>query len=150
MVRCRESEPRAATNAENRLKLRLTVDGKVHEVEVEILEEDRPQFGRAAAASRSLSDAPVAAPVEASPPQAPAPSAPPADERKTFRSPISGVVVKAPVRVGQTVQANDILMVLEAMKMETVLTAPSEGTISKIHAGVGDSVQVKQALVEFE
>ena len=47
-------------------------------------------------------------------------------------------------------QANDELMVLEAMKMETVLTSQFTGKITKINANAGDSVQVKQALVEFE
>ena len=132
------------------MKLRLTVDGKVHEVEVEVLEEDRPQFGRTAPAARPLTDVSPAAPVQSAPAPAPKDNAAPADESKTFRSPISGVVVKAPAQVGQSVRANDILMVLEAMKMETVLTAPSDGRISKIHAGVGDSVQVKQVLIEFQ
>ena len=55
-----------------------------------------------------------------------------------------------PVQVGQTVKENEVLMVVEAMKMETVITSQFEGKISKINASVGDSVQVKQVLVEFE
>ena len=136
------------------MKLRLTLDGKVYEVDVEVLEEDRPHRGQSAPPVRSSAAAPAASPGPAaaptpSPGSSPASSAEPADESKVFRSPVSGVVVRVPVQVGQSVQANDVLMVLEAMKMETVLTAPADGKISKINAGVGDSVLVKSVLIEF-
>ena len=65
-------------------------------------------------------------------------------------APLSGVVVRVPSHVGQTIQANDVLMVLEAMKMETVISSPLAGKISKINVVAGDSVQVRQVLVEFE
>lgn len=58
--------------------------------------------------------------------------------------------MRVPTQVGQSVKENDVLMVVEAMKMETVLASQSDGKISQIHAGVGDAVQVKQVLVEFE
>ncbi len=72
------------------------------------------------------------------------------DERKVCRSPFAGVVVKAPVQVGQEIQVDDVLLVLEAMKMETLITAPIAGKVAKINAAVGDSVKAKQVLVEFE
>ena len=138
------------------MKLRLTVDGKIYEVDVEIIQPDRPHRGQMSPAAHPPSPAahpPAATPVAAAPsaatPASPA-SVGPVDETKVFRSPISGVVVRVPVEIGQTVKANDVLMVLEAMKMETVITAQADGKISKINAGVGDSVQVKQVLVEFE
>jgi methylmalonyl-CoA carboxyltransferase small subunit len=72
------------------------------------------------------------------------------DEGKVSRSPISGVVVRVPVQVGQTIQVNDVLLVLEAMKMETVISSPVAGKVARIHVNVGDAVQAGQVLVEFE
>jgi methylmalonyl-CoA carboxyltransferase small subunit len=73
-----------------------------------------------------------------------------ADEGKICRSPIAGTVAKIPIQVGQTIQVNDVLLILEAMKMETVITAPIAGKVAKINANVGDFVQSGQVLVEFE
>jgi methylmalonyl-CoA carboxyltransferase small subunit len=72
------------------------------------------------------------------------------NEAKVCRSPISGVVVKLAAQPGQSIQPGDILMVLEAMKMETNITAPIAGKISKINVNAGDGVQGGQVLVEFE
>jgi methylmalonyl-CoA carboxyltransferase small subunit len=72
------------------------------------------------------------------------------DEAKVCRSPIAGIVIKINVQVGQQLQANDLLLVLEAMKMETNVTAPVAGKVKNIHVNPGDGVQVGQLLVEFE
>ena len=135
------------------MKLRLTVDGKIYEVEVEITEQDRRQRGLAQPAISSSVSSSVAAPIADSMPAVVSPrstGAGPSDESKLFRSPVSGVVMHVPTQVGQSVKENDVLMVVEAMKMETVLASQSDGKISQIHASVGDAVQVKQVLVEFE
>jgi methylmalonyl-CoA carboxyltransferase small subunit len=93
----------------------------------------------------------------AAPGSAPAPPMPPggagapvADEGKVCRSPFAGVVSKVAVQAGQSIQVNDVLMVLEAMKMETVITAPIAGKVARIEANVGDAVQQGQVLVVFE
>jgi methylmalonyl-CoA carboxyltransferase small subunit len=133
---------------ELKLKLRLTVDGKVYEVDVEVLEQDQER-GPVHAAARSSAHTTTA--VEIKPPASSAGvPAGPADENKVFRSPISGMIVRVPVSIGQEVQANEVLMVLEAMKMETVVSSLCDGKITRIHGQAGDSVQVKQILVEFE
>ena len=72
------------------------------------------------------------------------------DESKVCRSPIAGIVIKTNAQVGQQLQANDLLLVLEAMKMETNVTAPVAGKVKKLHVQPGDGVQVGQLLVEFE
>jgi methylmalonyl-CoA carboxyltransferase small subunit len=51
---------------------------------------------------------------------------------------------------GQTLQAGDILLVLEAMKMETNITAPIAGKVKEIKVKQGDSLQSGQVAVEFE
>jgi methylmalonyl-CoA carboxyltransferase small subunit len=127
------------------LKLKLTVDGKVYEVDVEVEEpaRARPSWSSTdSGATPSPAEVQVAAPSEQ---REPLPQ-----ENKVCRSPISGLVVRLVAQVGQAIQANDPLMVLEAMKMETEITSPIAGVISRINAVVGESVQVGQVLVEFE
>ncbi len=51
---------------------------------------------------------------------------------------------------GQSLQTNDPLMVLEAMKMETNITAPVAGRVKSVNVSAGESVQMGQVLVEFE
>jgi methylmalonyl-CoA carboxyltransferase small subunit len=129
------------------LKLKITVDGKVYEVEVEAYEPEPtgPVYVPPVGTARVPAAAPTAAPA----PQ-PNAGAPVADESKVCRSPIAGMVAKVPVQVGQAIRVNDVLLVLEAMKMETVITAPIAGKVARINAKVGDFVQGGQVLVEFE
>jgi methylmalonyl-CoA carboxyltransferase small subunit len=127
------------------LKLRITVDGKVYEVEVEVSEPEPPQPGYVPPAG--LTRVPATVPGAAAP--APAATAPVADESKVCRSPISGVVVRVSAQVGQAIQVNDVLLVLEAMKMETVISSPVAGKVAKVPVNVGDPVQAGQVLVEF-
>ena len=128
------------------MKLKITVDGKSYEVDVEVSEPEPPHPSYVPPAGQTR--VPAAAPV-AAPPVRPK-GAPVADESKVCRSPFSGTVSSISAQVGQTIQVNDVLMVLEAMKMETVITAPVAGKVAKIHANVGDAVQQGQVLVEFE
>ena len=128
------------------MKLKITVNGKVYEVEVDVSEPESlspayvPPVGQARVPAASP---PATPPAKAGPPSV-------ADEGKVCRSPIAGTVAKIPIQVGQTIQVNDVLVILEAMKMETVITAPIAGKIAKINANVGDFVQSGQVLVEFE
>jgi methylmalonyl-CoA carboxyltransferase 1.3S subunit len=130
------------------LKLKITVDGKLYEVDVEVSEPEPPQAG--------YIPPPGQARVAAAAPGVPPPSRPTAttdataDESKVCRSPFAGTVSRVSAQAGQTIQVNDILMVLEAMKMETVITAPISGKVAKINVNVGDAVQHGQVLVEFE
>ena len=72
------------------------------------------------------------------------------DEAKVCRSPVAGVVVKLNVKAGQQLQTHDLMMVLEAMKMETNITAPVSGKVKRVNTAHGDGVKVNQILVEFE
>ncbi len=129
------------------MKLKMTVDGKLYEVDVEIFEPEQPQPGYYAPPGQAR--VPAAAPV--APRLAPSSgvSAPVADEAKVCRSPFSGTVSKISAQAGQTILVNDVLLVLEAMKMETVITAPIAGKVAKVNVNVGDAVQQGQVLVEF-
>jgi methylmalonyl-CoA carboxyltransferase small subunit len=129
------------------LRLKITVDGKVYEVEVEAYEPEPagPAYVPPAGHARVPAAAPGVAPAVQ-----PGAAVPVADESKVCRSPIAGTVAKVPIQLGQTIKVHDVLMVLEAMKMETVITAPIAGKVAKINGKVGDFVQGGQVLVEFE
>ena len=130
------------------MKLQIGIDGKSYEVEVEILEDDailrQPNYG-----PYPVVPSTVSAPTPASRPQAPV-SDENVDEEKLCRSPVAGVVIKVNVEAGQSIQANDLIVVLEAMKMETNVTAPGAGKVKKVRVAQGDAVKVDQVVVEFE
>jgi methylmalonyl-CoA carboxyltransferase small subunit len=129
------------------MKLRITVDGKTYEVDVEVAEDDHAPAGQP---HSYIPAAPTALP--SAPPPPPRAAAPESNvvEDKVCRSPVAGVVVRVNAQAGQQIQANDPLLVLEAMKMETNITSPVAGKVKAINANVGDGVQVGQILVEFE
>jgi methylmalonyl-CoA carboxyltransferase small subunit len=127
------------------VKLKLTIDQKVYEVEVEASEPEQRPLPPVGYLMQ-----PAAVRVPAGPATGAAPGAPVENEDKVCRSPISGIVVKVTAQPGQNIQPGDILLVLEAMKMETNITAPIPGKIAKINVNPGDSVQAGVVLVEFE
>ena len=129
------------------MKLRITVDQKTYEVDVEVAEDDRAPSSPAHA---YIPASPTAVP--SAPPPPPRAVAPDSHvvEDKVCRSPVAGIVVRVNAQPGQQIQANDPVLVLEAMKMETNITSPVAGKVKAINATVGDGVQVGQVLVEFE
>lgn len=72
------------------------------------------------------------------------------DTSKLLLCPMPGLVVSIDVVEGEEVQDGQVLAVVEAMKMENVLRAERQATVSKIHAGPGDSLAVDQVIMEFE
>ena len=131
------------------MKLNITIDGKTYEVEVDAAEPESPAAVPYSEGGLNIGSAPLRVPASA------APAAPPVDskpvkEDKVCRSPVSGVVVRVAAQVGQSLQTGDILVVLEAMKMETNITAPGPGRIAAIAVTQGDGVQAGQIVAEFE
>ena len=63
---------------------------------------------------------------------------------------MTGLVIRVYVEPGQVVEANDLLMVLEAMKMETQVTAQCTGIVKSVNVTPGKSVKLHQTLIEFE
>jgi methylmalonyl-CoA carboxyltransferase small subunit len=131
------------------LKLQISIDGKTYETEVEVLEDDalprQPSYGTYQPLHATVQSMPVAGA------QTPAPAAEESvSEDKLCRSPVTGVVIKVNVEPGQAIQANDLIMVLEAMKMETNVTAHSAGTVKNVRVAEGGSVKLNQVVVEFE
>ncbi len=132
------------------MKLQITIDGKQYDVEVEIAEDDAqprmyPAYVPPQASGAEATPAPAAGPRPL-----PTDGEEVADESKVCRSPVAGVIVRCNAQVGQQIQPDDLLLVVEAMKMETNVTAPLAGTVKNIRVKPGDGVKVGQVLVEFE
>ena len=73
----------------------------------------------------------------------------PADMSKFLLSPMPGLLVAIAVKPGQVVQAGERLAVVEAMKMENILTAAQDGTVSAVLAEAGESLAVDQPILQF-
>ncbi|WP_420400229.1 acetyl-CoA carboxylase biotin carboxyl carrier protein subunit [Flagellimonas sp.] len=68
----------------------------------------------------------------------------------SIAAPMPGLILDISIEEGQEVAEDDQLVVLEAMKMENIITSPRKGVIKKIAVKVGDAVEKQQLLVEFE
>ncbi len=127
------------------MKLKITIDETVYEVDVDVLEDSPlPPGGYAAAAVRASSAGAV------KPPPAPPKAVENLEEARIARSPVHGMVVKVAVHAGEAIQAGDTLLVLEAMKMESAVTADVAGTVQEVRVKAGDKVETGQILVVLE
>ena len=129
------------------MKLKITIDSKTYEVDVAVAAHEP---AAATLPSYLLQSAAARVPAAPAPVAASAADEVVEDETKVCRSPITGLVVRVPSQVGQKMQPGDVLLVLEAMKMETTITAPVAGKIKTLRVGVGDAVKSGQIVVEFE
>jgi biotin carboxyl carrier protein len=124
-------------------KLRVTVDGKSYEVTVEVPEEG--------GASAPAAPPPASGPA---PPSAPAPTARASAGSSAgpgeVRSPLAGRIIAINVQPGQEVKEGDPLLTVEAMKMNTAVTAPKAGKVAQILTAVGAAVDEGQVLARIE
>ena len=130
------------------MKYKVTLNGRVYEVEVEA--------GQAMllAEYEAVAPAPVAAPVAAAPAVAPAaaPAAPAAAPAvtgagKAVNAPMPGTILKVNVSNGDAVKAGQVLVVLEAMKMENEILAPKDGTVTQVLVNRGATVDTGAPMV---
>ena len=131
---------------------KVTLNGKIYEVEVEkgeavIQAEYEAALPTAPAPAAPAAPAPVAAPAA---PAAPAPTASAAAGDNTVTAPLPGNINAVKVAVGDTVKAGTVLIILEAMKMENEVVAHKDGKISKIFVQKGAVVQTGDALVNID
>ena len=68
----------------------------------------------------------------------------------TITAPIPGVVLSIHVKVGDTVKEGDLLLVLEAMKMENNITSEKSGVVTAVNVGVGQQVLQSEVMIELE
>ncbi|NLT09244.1 MAG: biotin/lipoyl-binding protein [Ruminococcus sp.] len=128
------------------MKYKVTLNGKTYEVEVEkgkaVLLDEYEALAPAPAA------APAAAPVAAAPAAAPAPAAPVnLAAGETIEAPMPGNIIRVDVKQGDTVKAGQILVILEAMKMENEIVAPKDGTVAQVVTSKGAVVDTGSPLV---
>ena len=126
----------------------ITVNGVQYSVAVE-------EVGAASApVAAPVAAAPVTAPVApvAAPADAPAPAAAPAPVAggEKINAPMPGNINDVRVSAGQQVKKGDILVILEAMKMENEIMAPHDATVAAVHVNKGDSVESGTALVSLQ
>ncbi|MCM1227836.1 MAG: biotin/lipoyl-binding protein [Clostridium sp.] len=113
-------------------RFNITVNGKAYDVAVEELD-------------ASSAPAPAAAPVQAAAP-APAPAAQTAGEGEKVTAPMPGTILDVKVSVGDSVSKGDVIMILEAMKMENDIVASCDGKITSVLASKGSTVNSGDAL----
>lgn len=122
------------------MQLKVTVNGEVFDVSVEVEEAPKPTLGSIVIGATSAA-APVASPASAGTSGGGA---------NSIKAPLSGTVARILVEAGQEISAGDVLVVLEAMKMETEITAPSDGKVAAIVVSPGDQVPGGAVLIELE
>lgn len=142
----------------------ITVNGQVYVVQVEegitaaaqgapvVTLPAAPVFQQAPAfqpaAPAPVTPAPAVAPAPAAATAAPAPAAAPAGVAGsiTVESPMPGKILSVEKKVGDSVEAGQTIMILEAMKMENEIVAPEAGTIASINVSVNQSVEAGEVL----
>lgn len=132
------------------MQLTLTIDGKRYVVDVEVIEGEEVRMPASFPQPESTIQSRQPEPQAASRPEPAKPKDDGLADDKVCRSPIAGIVSRVNVQVGQKLQINDLLVVLEAMKMETNITAHLAGTVKAILISPGEAVKSGQALIEFE
>ena len=127
-------------------KYNITVNGTVYAVEVEEAgaAPSAPAAAPAAAAPAPAPEAPAPAP------KAPAPVPAAAAGGQTISAPMPGTIFDIKVTPGQAVNAGDVLIILEAMKMENEIMAPEAGTVDAVLVTKGASVNMGDALVTLK
>ena len=130
---------------------KVTLNGKVYEVEVEKGEAVIQAEYEAALPAAPAAPAP-AAPAAPAPSAAAASAAAPAVQAGagTVPSPLPGNINEVRFSAGQTVKAGDVVIILEAMKMENEIVAPKAGTLTKIHVQKGAVVNTGDPLFDVE
>ena len=114
----------------------ITVNGSAYDVVVE-------EVGGAVAPAAAPKAAPAPAPAAAAPKAAPAAGA------VNVEAPMPGNILDVKVKAGDAVKAGDVLVILEAMKMENDIVAPQDGTVASVSVAKGDTVNVNDVLVSL-
>ena len=115
-------------------KYNVTVNGTAYEITLEVVD-----------AADVKTAAPAAAPATPAPAPTPAPAAAPANG-ETVSAPMPGTILSVNVQNGASVKKGDVLLVLEAMKMENEITCPCDGTVASVNVTKGSTVETGAVL----
>ena len=127
------------------MKYKLELNGRTYEVEVELADPMRMQEFRSYAPVPAASTDPVVEPVSDT--TAAAAPLPVTGDGECVASPMPGNILKVLVAAGQTVKEGDVLVILEAMKMENEIVAPHDGTVTQVVVEKGSTVETDAPLV---
>lgn len=126
------------------MKYELTLGDRTYEVEVEFA---APMLMQEFQSYAPAPVAPVTPAVEAAPSTAPAAVPSATGDGESVEAPMPGNILKVNVVSGQTVQTGDVLVILEAMKMENEIMAPKSGTVTQVLVSKGSTVDTGAPLV---
>ncbi len=118
---------------------RITVNGTAYDVAVE-------ELGAGAAPAAAPVQAATPAPVASAPAAPKAPAASASAGSITVSAPMPGKILNVKANVGTSVKKGDVILILEAMKMENDVVAPEDGTVASINVAAGDSVEAGDVL----
>jgi len=119
------------------MNLEMLIDGEQYEIEFSLMDDQRARLRK----RRKFLQSAVLPPPHSDGEEG---------NSKVCRSPVTGIVRGVHVHAGDELQIHDLMLVLEAMKMETRLTAPAAGKLKYVNVSPGESVKMDQVLVEFE
>jgi biotin carboxyl carrier protein len=138
-------------------KLRLTMNGKIYEMTVEVLEDDEQYVtggnlpsSRAVAAATPRGRQSAAAASATAPRPVAAAGAPNSVDPNSILAPIAGTVQKIFVQANAHVEEKTPVIMLDAMKMDTYIHAPRSGMVSEVCVAPGDVVQVGAVLLRYQ
>lgn len=120
------------------MKLKVTVNGIPYDIEVDVEEQEKHSVGSIVIGGAGGMNASVATTASVK-----------ASSANAVVAPLSGTVARILVEEGEEIQEGQVLLVLEAMKMETEITAPSAGKVVRILVEKGDAVAGGEGLIEL-
>ncbi|MBS1804190.1 MAG: acetyl-CoA carboxylase biotin carboxyl carrier protein subunit [Acidobacteria bacterium] len=125
------------------MRLRIKIEGKTYEVDVEILDgqESAPEYPPYPPAQPTF--------VPAKLPEQSSHIEPDRNDEKECRSPVVGIVIKVNVEPGQQVEPDAVVVVLESMKMEMQITRTQGGLVKRVLVSPGAAVKADELMVEF-
>lgn len=138
-------------------KLLVTVNGVKYEVEVEVIEDDdtgqlMPPFFQPQMRSSddSISRSGIKTNSLFSPVKVKSSVNVNKGDENTLQSPINGILIEICAKVGQKVEENDVLFILESMKMKTNINSPHSGIVKSIEVKENDPIEAGQTLLNYE
>jgi len=123
-------------------KFMITVNGATYEVDVQEV------TGRVAAVAPVAAAMPVAAPVAAAP--APVVAAAPIAGGEKINAPMPGTILDVKVQAGQSVKKGDVLLILEAMKMENEVAAPRDAVVAQVAVQKGATLNTGDTMIVLQ